>query len=505
MMHRIPYPGAALLLLAALSAAPGCFELPVECEQSATCRAQYGPTSYCAQDGICDQYSAAEYTAAPCNFETVGPVFEKDTVNIGVILALDKGSEYSGLIEPIAKSIKLAQKDINNIGINGKKLGIVFCNTDGNNAKADAAAKHLASVGVQGVIGPDFSGYTVEVVSTVFSKQGILAISPSATSTSLSSLDDKDLFWRTVAPDRIQVDALVGLINHVVGDVITPAGGAIPKVAMLTREDDTYANGLNTGVIEQQPTSFTDSKTFLSLNYPNAGAGGGDDYSQVAISISEFNPDVVLIWGLTEVWDIAQQIDSLMESDNSRQDVIYIVADGGKDTVKAQEAGTKRPSLTGRIWGTSPRPLSADEHPPYKAFGVRWKAEYSTDADTHPFIANAYDATYLISLAAAGASEHTGTEMAKVMRRLTDPTGTDVVANQAGFAAGVKALNEGKKLDFSGASGDIEFDENGDPKSTNIALWCLEGRNIVEVGDLLTTAKPTFTPQSCNYNPQPQN
>lgn len=502
MMHRFTLQGALLSALC-LIGLTGCFELPNECEQSASCRASYGPTFYCADDGICDQYTPAQYTAAPCNFETVGPVFEKDTINVGVILALDKNADFFGLIEPIAKAIKLAQNDVNQgDGINGKKMGVIFCNTNGKNEQAEQAAKHLASIGIQAIIGPDFSSYTTEVVNSVLVPNGVLAISPSATAPSLSGLNDQDLFWRTVASDKIQSVVLAQLVDHVVNNVVPKKGGT-PKVAMLVRENDTYANGLSAGIIETLPTSFTSAETFLTTNYPNAGLNQGDDYSAVAIKVSEFNPDVVLIWGLTEVWDIAQQLDTLMESDNNRTDTIYIVADGGKDTVKAQIAGQRRPSLSGRIWGTAPRSLSADEYAPYKSFQVRWRSANNTEAEMHPFITNAYDAVYLIAFAAAGAQELTGTALAKVMRRLTDPTGVKVTANQQEFNKGVTTITNGGKIDFSGASGPIEFDENGDPKSTNIALWCLKGTSIEEKGDLLRAGQDDFTPQNCDYNPTP--
>ena len=497
---------SALALSASLGASlSGCSPLPAECTEDKSCRDKHGATFYCAEDQICDQYTQAQYTAAPCNFEVSGPVFEPGTVNVGVILALARGADYFGLIEPIAKAIKLAQKDVNTgAGIDGKKLGIIFCNTDGKNDQAQAAAQHLANIGVQAIIGPDFSGYTLDVATKVLIPNNMLAISPSATAPAISGLNDKDLIWRTVASDKIQTVALSGLIDHVVKNVVKPAGGATPKVAMLTREGDSYANGLNQGVIEALPSGFTDSKIFLGVNYPNSGANGGDDYSQVSINVANFNPDVVLIWGLTEVWDIALQIDSLMESDHQRQDVIYIVADGGKDTVKAQDAGQRRPSLSGRLWGTSPRSLSADEYPPYKAFGVRWRSEYNSDADTHPFIANGYDAVYLIAFAVAGAAELTGVELAKAMRRLSDPNGTAVTANQQDLQRGVTAMKNGGKLKISGASGPIDFNESGDPKSTTISLWCLESRAIVEKGDLLKAGSTTFNPFNCPYTPTPR-
>lgn len=510
MKKEILHTLAPVGLLAALAAASGgavsCGPVPTECEDDATCRASYGATFYCADDGICDQYTASEYLASPCDYETVGPVFEEGTFNVGVILALNRDAEYFGLIEPIAKAIKLAQRDVNTgPGINGTKMGLIFCNTDGKNEQAQAAAEHLTSVGVQAVIGPDFSGYTLEVVPEVLVPNGVVAISPSATAPAISGLDDKDLMWRTVASDRIQANVVGQLIQYVINDVVVPEGDA-PRVAMLVRENDAYADGLRQGSIETLPTSLLDdTDRFKVFEYPNSGRDEGDDYSQVSIEVSDFQPDVVIVYGLTEVWELIDSIDRLLEEDHSMQNTIFITADGGKDSVRADEVGSERPGLSGRVWGTAPRSLSAEEYPPYKSFKVRWSSEYATDADTHPFITNAYDAVYLLAFALASAGGDTsGAALAQGLKRLTRDGATEIVANQQEFPEGVRVLSSGGSIDFVGASGPVEFDTNGDPVSTTISLWCLSGNAIAEQGDLLTAGSDAFTSQDCDYQPTPQ-
>lgn len=500
---------AAAMMFAAAAAlafcSTGCMPLPNECEpgESQSCRETYGATSYCADDGICDTYTTSQYLAEPCNLETVGPVFEEGTYNVGVILALNRNADYYGLIEPMAKAMKLAVNDVNRgNGINGTRMGLIFCNTDGENSKAQEAANHLAKIGVQAVLGPDFSGYTLEVVPGTLIPNGMLAISPSATAPAISGLDDDSLMWRTVASDKIQATVLADLIQYVKDDVVV-AQGDKPRIAMMVRESDPYADGLSQGTIEGLPTSTVDDEdAFKTFIYPNA-AIGMNDYTQAALDVAEYKPDIVLLWGLTEVWDIIEVLDGLLEEDAQLTDTIYITADGGKDTVKADDVGSMRPSLTGRVWGTAPRSLSADEYAPYKAFKVRWSSEHATDADTHPFITNAYDAVYLLafSIAASNSSYPTGAQLAEGMKKLTDPKGTPIVANQQDFPAGVTALSNGKTIDFSGASGPLEFDDNGDPVSTTVSLWCLNGDKITEQGDLLEAGSSDFQQQRCNYMP----
>lgn len=482
------YALCAVLSLGSLSFG-GC-ELPVECVSSDACRATYGATFYCAEDGICDQYTPKQYTASPCDFEIAGPVFEPGTFNVGAIFALDPTAEFNGIIEPIARSAKIALGDVNTVGINGRKMGLIFCDTKGDEEVALAAAEHLKSIGVQAVIGPDFSGYTSDVMSKVFIPSGILAISPSATASSLSALEDNDLFWRTVPSDDIQGRVLTDLYQ----DTVTRSGLTDPKVAMLVLNDDDYASGLKDSTLEAMPKG----DRFLTINYPNAGKNGGDDYSDASIEIATFNPDIVLIWGLTEVWDIIPSVDELIQTDNDRSDVLYISADGARDPIKSAQALSSRPSLRNRVFGTAPRSLNANEYTPYKAFSVRWSSDFDTTADDHPYVTNAYDAVYLLALAHAAAGPNaTGEQLAEAMRAIVSGDGDSVTANQQDFARAVDLVTEGKSLKIRGASGVLDFNEAGDPTAATIALWCLDEGGTVERGDLLRADNPAFSPKTC--------
>lgn len=492
-MKQYTWFAGALCALLSLGSV-GC-DLPSECSSDDTCRVSYGATFYCAEDGICDQYTPKQYTAAPCDFELVGPVFEPGTFNVGAIFALDPSAEFNGIIEPIARAAKIALGDVNTVGINGRKMGFIFCDTKGDEDTAILAAEHLKSIGIQAVIGPDFSGYTSTVASKVFIPNGILSISPSATASSLSDLEDNDLFWRTVPSDDIQGRVLKDLYQ----DTITRSGLSNPKVAMMVLNDDDYASGLKDSTIEAMP----EGEQFLTINYPNAGKSGGNDYSNAAIEIAAFNPDIVLIWGLTEVWDIVPSVDSLMEMDHGRTDVMYISADGARDPIKSDQALTNRPSLKNRVFGTAPRSLSASEYTPYKAFSVRWSSDYDTTADMHPYVTNSYDAVYLLALASAAAGPNaTGAQLAKAVRKIVSGDGVSVTANQQDFARAVELASEGKSLKIRGASGILDFNTSGDPTAATIALWCLDDGGTVERGDLLRADNPTFSPQTCTDTTQ---
>lgn len=491
-------------LLVGLVSTAGCLipDRPIECQTDQACVDRYGAGFLCASDGVCENGGGkADFLEAPCDYDSAGPVFEEGTYNVGVILAFDEANE--GFSTPIANATKLAQSDINAVGgIDGHKIGLIICDTQGKNATAKAAAEHLADVGVQAVVGPDLSSYTVEVAPEVLIPNDILTVSPSATTPALSGLDDRDLIWRTVPSDRIQSRALAELVKRVTDNVVEGPEQGEPGVVMLTREEDSYAEGLQIGVVNELSEDFVNR--IDSLPYPNAGRNQGNDYTTIASKVAEKEPRVVMLWGLGEVWDIIRAIDTFQQNDHGISETIYIVADGGKDTSKASQTAEKFDSdlepLTGRIWGTAPRSLRAGDYNPYKLFKFRWQERYSTDADSHAFVANAYDALYLIGLAGA-AGDFKGPALAEGMKSLTAEGAQEVVANQNNFPDGVKALKAGDPIDFRGASGPIDFDDNGDPKTATISLWCYEDGAIEEAGDLLEVGSTEFMMQECPYAP----
>ena len=74
---------------------------------------------------------------------------------------------------------------------------------------ATAAAERLVTAdGVAAIMGADCSGVTGAVLSNVAVANGVLMISPSATSPALSTAEDNGLFFRTAPSDARQGELL---------------------------------------------------------------------------------------------------------------------------------------------------------------------------------------------------------------------------------------------------------------------------------------------------------
>lgn len=102
-----------------------------------------------------------------------------------------------------------------------------------------------------------------------------------------------------------------------------------------------------------------------------------------------------------------------------------------------------------------------------------------------PFMTNMYDAVVVLGLAikaahADGVSHINGTAIRDRLRRVSNPPGELVGAGPIELEKAFTLLEENKKINYEGASGSCDFDENGDV-ATPIEVWKFTGGTIATV------------------------
>ncbi len=123
-------------------------------------------------------------------------------IKMGIILG------FTGPIESLTPamrdSAKLAFKESSDSGslLGGKKITVLEGDsTCVDSAAAQAAAEKLVSDGVAAIMGADCSGVTGAIATNVAVPNGVVMISPSATSPGLTDLADNGFFFRTAPSD----------------------------------------------------------------------------------------------------------------------------------------------------------------------------------------------------------------------------------------------------------------------------------------------------------------
>ncbi|WP_319823693.1 ABC transporter substrate-binding protein [Thalassovita sp.] len=197
-------------------------------------------------------------------------------VKLGVILG------FTGPIESLTPAMAAgAELAMSEVSASGKLLGgatvtpVRADSTCVDAGAATAAAERLiTSEGVKGIMGADCSGVTGAVLANVAVPNGMVMISPSATSPALTAAEDNGLFFRTAPSDARQ--------GQVLAEILMEKG--IKSVAVTYTNND-YGKGLAdafsaaytaAGGTVTTTAAHEDGKADYSAEVGALAAAGGD-------------------------------------------------------------------------------------------------------------------------------------------------------------------------------------------------------------------------------------
>jgi branched-chain amino acid transport system substrate-binding protein len=164
-----------------------------------------------------------------------GPALAQEEIKLGIILG------FTGPLESItpdmAAGAEMAMKEVSDSGalLDGSTVtpirGDSTCIDAG--AATAVAERLITSDGVKGIVGADCSGVTGAILANVAVPNGVVMISPSATSPALSTAEDNGLFFRTAPSDARQGVVMAEILLE----------GGINEVAVTYTNND-YGKGL---------------------------------------------------------------------------------------------------------------------------------------------------------------------------------------------------------------------------------------------------------------------
>ena len=478
-----------------------CLDSSAQCESDDQCLELFGAGASCS-DGICKGDNPL--TGGPCQ-QLYGSTGD-DAFLIGVVMQLS--GVGGGFGQPMLDAIRIAKRDINAIGgVDGTPIGLIACDTadtsinpedfgeDAGDTSLDTiariGARHLVEeADVEVVMGLN-SSQVIDIGPTITAPNDVLLMSPSATAATIPPSGHDGLIWRTAPSDEPQAIALSGLIEHSVDTYLPNQGVETPKVTVLVREEDRWAEGLFDHLLSELPSELTGggSDRFSFHYFPNVGAGDVADYTPIAAEVAAESvaPDVVVVLGSADSWQLIGHLDNALEGDP-----LFI---GGDAMKNVQEASQAPAELEHRIWGTGPRSVAEFDYQPYTIFRLKFEQEMNDNANNYQFVANAFDALYTVAFGAA-AEGLTGRQIATGLSRLD--RGEDIFPSSTDAQKAITILSDGGTINYHGASGPINFDDRGDPEPMPIALWCFEDGQVPERGQLYSQEQGVFTALTCD-------
>ncbi len=178
------------------------------------------------------------------------------------------------------------------------------------------------------------------------------------------------------------------------------------------------------------------------------------------------SPDGWLIIDFPETW--AKVGPALVRTGNWDPARTF-TADGLRNTELPGDVGEQ---ATEAMRGTAP---TSEGAPAGEAFG-RVFQERAEGVSRQTFDAQAFDAVMLAFLAALKGGSADSEAIRDNLRDVSGPGGDKYTFEELDQA--IRALVAGEDIDYEGASGPIDFDENGDPSAALYEVWAFEDGEI---------------------------
>jgi len=381
---------------------------------------------------------------------TPGAVQAQEAIKLGAALPMTGDLQAYGGTS--ANGIRLAIDEINAAGgVLGRRLDLEVGDTRTTpQAGVDAANKLVSLQGVAGLVGAMSSGVTIPIARSVSSRKDVPQISNASTSPTITSLDDGGYLFRTVPSDALQ--------GVVLGNLAYDEGLRTVSTVFV---NNAYGEGLATEFRKQFETRG--GKVADSLPYEKGKASYRGELGQAAKGGAEA---LVLIGYPENGTTIIRQ--ALEEGYFSR----FVFTDGMKAPEVAENIGGGYLDDALGTTPTAPEGTDAKTH-----FQAAYENAYGK-LPPKPFIDTAYDAAYLLALAIEKAGATEGPAVRDALHAVSGPPGTKV--GPGDWKQAREILGGGGDVNYEGASGPVDFDDNGDVPGL-FEHWTFAGDSVETV------------------------
>jgi ABC-type branched-subunit amino acid transport system substrate-binding protein len=321
----------------------------------------------------------------------------------------------------------------------------------------ESTRKLVEADGVSAIVGGWSSGVSVATAVSVSIPSGVLQVANGSTSPLITVLPEDgeaDLLFRTTAPDTYQGIVLAQLLS---GEIME---GHQFRSAATLYVNNPYGQGLSNAFAR----AFQHRGGTVQAQVPHPEEVQPTYNAQLALALQE-EPDVLVCVsypGHTATY--------LKEARDVFGFTSWAFCDANRSERVVEALGAD--VLAGSL-GTAPG--QDPSIPAFKNFERTYTERFGRER-VPPFTESAYDAGIAIGLAGVkaaidGESDITGEVLRDRLREVANPPGETIVGGtQEEITRAVRILNDGGQIDYSGAAGACDFDENGDVVTPQ-AIW----------------------------------
>jgi serine/threonine protein kinase len=443
----------------------------VECTRNRECTARRGTPAVCRRSS----HTCASVESEDCRvLAEPGDVDDDSVVWFGTMFPT-RGAHAATDWQPNENAVDLARRDFVEMlrGVSQgrvRRFAVVACD---DSRDYGAAADHLMEAGVPAVIGFGGDVELVDLATSRFSANGVLALSAANTTAVLSDLataGEQRLVWRTAISVAQWGQPMAAIIAGQFEPHLRQTGvlgpGESMRIALVRGAD---ASSL----------AFTDSLlSHLEFNGRPAAQNEQRLRQVVATSSSsaadaralvEFAPHLVVVF---DTWNVVVPMIRAVERDwptRERFRPVYfspwmLASEALFDFIGAS------PVRRRQFFG-----LATPANTPTNAkFVLRYNETFADKTTLVSSPSTAYDAAYLLAYAAnaiAPNDEVTGVELARQLARFG--SGTTIEVGPGQVAAGLRAAQAGDPLHLVGSTSDLAFDARQGEIQADEVVMCV--------------------------------
>ncbi len=379
---------------------------------------------------------------------TTGAHAQDESIKLGIVLG------FTGPLESLAPGMAAgAEMAMEEVSESGLLLdGTTIESVRGDSTCIDAAAataateRLITSDGVSGIVGADCSGVTGAMLTNVAVPNGMVMISPSATSPGLSEAEDNGLFFRTSPSDARQ--------GVIISDVLMEEG--IESVA-LTYTNNDYGKGL----ADAFQSAYEEAGGTVTISA--AHEDGKADYSSEIGALSAAGGDRLVVAGYV---------------DQGGSGIVRAALDSGAFDTFHFPDGMVSQALVDRFG--SEIDGSSGDNPGTDSPGAQAYQDMASEAGydgSSPFSAEAYDAAALILLAMQAAGSTDPASYKDSVMDVANAPGEEILPGELEKA--LQILADGGDVDYVGASA-VELIEPGESAGNYRIVGFENGELVVE-------------------------
>jgi ABC-type branched-subunit amino acid transport system substrate-binding protein len=384
----------------------------------------------------------------------------KAPIPIGVVLSLTGTAAAAGT--NALDAANLAVEEINGYGgvLGGAQLQLVVRDDKSDQPTAISVAKDLVSdAGVQMILGANQSANSLGIAQMVTGPAHVTQISGLSVGIQLSSLGPNGFFFRTVPTDTLRSQLLAKRFE---------AKGINP-VAILTSPSASDAPGALAlqGMLLDGGINVTTRIQYMQKQM---------SYTNVLTQVYDAGvPQAVVLYGT--IVDCSQIIKDYQAGFSSETNLWEFASSSVAQTDFVTAVGAN--NFTFNHEGSEGTTTPNNTH--FAAFSSAFNTKYG-HAPTAYGQVNTYDAVYLLALALQAAGKADGQAVRDQMMNVSKGGSTKggMQYGPTDFKAAIAALDGGSKIDYEGASGNCDFDPNGDVVA-GFDIWKVENGAITVV------------------------